>query len=210
MILILCWRKYNNKRIIIIRITILFFFQKNKIYLFNMNDNLIKNHILFISIIVLFLILSNMKKTMRLFISEKAGNTFKSSSKSKNFNKSKDDILISWEKNLKKAKIKNFNLKKGKIAEQEINEDSVVDSTICMRYKIIFVGDANTGKTSIINRIIDNPFNETYEPSEGIDFISKNIRFNGLNIRIQIWDSAGQEKYRGLIPSYVRNCPWFL
>ena len=74
-----------------------------------------------------------------------------------------------------------------------------------MRYKIIFVGDANTGKTSIINRIIDNPFNETYEPSEGIDFISKNIRFNGLNIRIQIWDSAGQEKYRGLIPSYVRN-----
>ena len=60
-----------------------------------MNDNLIKNHILFISIIVLFLILSNMKKTMRLFISEKAGNTFKSSSKSKNFNKSKDDILIS-------------------------------------------------------------------------------------------------------------------
>ena len=36
-----------------------------------------------------------MKKTMRLFISEKAGNTFKSSSKSKNFNKSKDDILIS-------------------------------------------------------------------------------------------------------------------
>ena len=33
----------------------------------------------------------------------------------------------------------------------------------------------------------------------------KNIRFRGQNIKIQIWDSAGQEKYKGLIPSYVRN-----
>jgi Ras-related protein Rab-6A len=67
------------------------------------------------------------------------------------------------------------------------------------------VGDAATGKTSIINRIIDNPFNDTYEVSIGIDFMSKNIRFRGQNIKIQIWDSAGQEKYKGLIPSYVRN-----
>ena len=35
--------------------------------------------------------------------------------------------------------------------------------------------------------------------------MSKNIRFRGQNIKIQIWDSAGQEKYRVLIPSYVRN-----
>ena len=35
--------------------------------------------------------------------------------------------------------------------------------------------------------------------------MSKNIRFRGQNIKIQIWDSAGQEKYKGLIPSYVRN-----
>ena len=73
------------------------------------------------------------------------------------------------------------------------------------RHKVIFVGDACTGKTSIINRIIDNPFNDTYEVSIGIDFMSKNIRFRGQNIKIQIWDSAGQEKYKGLIPSYVRN-----
>ena len=35
--------------------------------------------------------------------------------------------------------------------------------------------------------------------------MSKNIRFRGQNIKIQIWDTAGQEKYKGLIPSYVRN-----
>jgi len=91
------------------------------------------------------------------------------------------------------------------MVEQESHEDSVDNSISVTRHKVIFVGDAGTGKTSIINRIIDNPFNETYEVSIGIDFMSKNIRFRGQNIKIQIWDSAGQEKYKGLIPSYVRN-----
>ena len=90
------------------------------------------------------------------------------------------------------------------MVEQE-SQDSVDNSISVTRHKVIFIGDANTGKTSIINRIIDNPFNDTYEVSIGIDFMSKNIRFRGQNIKIQIWDSAGQEKYKGLIPSYVRN-----
>ena len=91
------------------------------------------------------------------------------------------------------------------MVELESHEDSVDNSISVTRHKIIFVGDACTGKTSIINRIIDNPFNDTYEVSIGIDFMSKNIRFRGQNIKIQIWDSAGQEKYKGLIPSYIRN-----
>ena len=90
------------------------------------------------------------------------------------------------------------------MVEQE-SQDSVDNSISITRQKIIFVGDAATGKTSIINRIIDNPFNEIYEISIGIDFMSKNIRFRGQNTKIQIWDSAGQEKYKGLIPSYIRN-----
>ena len=91
------------------------------------------------------------------------------------------------------------------MVEQESHEDSVDNSISITRQKIIFVGDEATGKTSIINRIIDNPFNEIYEVSIGIDFMSKNIRFRGQNTKIQIWDSAGQEKYKGLIPSYIRN-----
>ena len=91
------------------------------------------------------------------------------------------------------------------MVEQESHEDSVDNSISVTRHKIIFVGDASTGKTSIINRIIDNPFNDNYEVSIGIDFMSKNRRFRGQNVKIQIWDSAGQEKYKGLIPSYVRN-----
>ena len=88
---------------------------------------------------------------------------------------------------------------------EESHEDSVDNSISVTRHKIIFVGDAGVGKTSIINRIVDNPFSESYEMSIGVDFMSKNLRYHGQNIKLQIWDSAGQEKYKGLIPSYVRN-----
>ena len=73
------------------------------------------------------------------------------------------------------------------------------------RVKIIFVGDAGVGKTTIISRIIDNPFNDAYEPSIGIDFMLKNITFRGTTIKLQMWDTDGQEKYKRLIPAYVRN-----
>ena len=88
---------------------------------------------------------------------------------------------------------------------EESHEDSVDNSISVTRHKIIFVGDAGVGKTCIIIRIVDNPFSDTYEMSIGVDFMSKNLRYHGQNIKLQIWDSAGQEKYKGLIPSYVRN-----
>ena len=90
------------------------------------------------------------------------------------------------------------------MAEEDSNEDSI-NSVSVTRHKIIFVGDTAVGKTTIIGRIMDNPFNEVYEPSIGVDFMSKNIKFRGQNIKLQMWDTAGQEKFRGLIPSYVRN-----
>ena len=85
------------------------------------------------------------------------------------------------------------------------DDDSMENSVSSIRYKIIFIGDAGVGKTTIISRIMDNPFNEVYEPSIGVDFMSKIIKYRGQNIKLQIWDTAGQEKYKGLIPSYVRN-----
>ena len=91
------------------------------------------------------------------------------------------------------------------MTEQDSKEDSEGDSVSVTRHKIIFVGDAGVGKTTIIARIMDSPFNEVYEPSIGVDFMSKIIKYRGQNIKLQIWDTAGQEKYKGLIPSYVRN-----
>ena len=91
------------------------------------------------------------------------------------------------------------------MTEQDSRDESDGDSVSVTRHKIIFVGDAGVGKTTLISRIMDNPFNEVYEPSIGVDFMSKIIKYRGQNIKLQIWDTAGQEKYKGLIPSYVRN-----
>jgi len=83
--------------------------------------------------------------------------------------------------------------------------NSISISINTIRYKIIFVGDAGVGKTTIINRIHGNAFENAYDATIGVDFWPKNIKFRGSDITLQIWDTAGQERYRGLIPSYIRN-----
>ncbi len=73
------------------------------------------------------------------------------------------------------------------------------------RQKIIFTGDINVGKTSIISVLMGQKFNNEYEASIGVDFFSKTIKYKGKVIKLQIWDSAGQEKFRSLIPNYIRS-----
>ena len=90
------------------------------------------------------------------------------------------------------------------MVDQESNEDSVDNSLSITRHKIIFVGDACTGKTSIINRILDGTW-EIYDITIGIDYMTKIIKFRGQNIEVKIWDSSSWEKYKGLIPAYIRD-----
>ena len=73
------------------------------------------------------------------------------------------------------------------------------------RQKIIFTGDVAVGKTSIVNTLLNSKFTEEYEASIGVDFFSKTLNYKGKQIKLQIWDSAGQEKFRSLIPNYIRG-----
>ena len=91
------------------------------------------------------------------------------------------------------------------MVEVDSKDDSIDNSVSVTRQKIILVGCQAVGKTSIISRIIDNPFNENYEASIGIDFCSKVLRYKGQSIKLQIWDTCGQEIYRSLITSYYKN-----
>ena len=86
-----------------------------------------------------------------------------------------------------------------------MTESSMDASYQLSRQKIIFCGDAGVGKTSIINSIMGQKFSPEYEPSIGVDFFSKTVRYKGRLIKLQIWDSAGQEKFRSLIPNYIRG-----
>lgn len=87
-----------------------------------------------------------------------------------------------------------------------MNDSSNMDvSYQVSRQKIIFTGDVSVGKTSIINALLGQKFNDEYEPSIGVDFFTKTIKYKSKMIKLQIWDSAGQEKFRSLIPNYIRG-----
>ena len=89
--------------------------------------------------------------------------------------------------------------------DEETQEDSLGNSISYRKNKIFVVGGGDGGKTSIINRIIDGSWKDTYEITIGIDLASKIIKFRGQNIKIQIFDTSAQEKYKALIPSYIRD-----
>ena len=76
---------------------------------------------------------------------------------------------------------------------------------LSIRYKIVFIGNPTAGKTSLLNRICHDKFIQNYDSTIGVDFFTKTVFYNESIFKIQLWDSAGQEKYRALIPSYIRG-----
>jgi small GTP-binding protein len=72
--------------------------------------------------------------------------------------------------------------------------------------KVIAVGDTGVGKSSILLRFVNDEFNEFNEPTLGAAFLSKNHKYgNGKEVRLQMWDTAGQEKYKSIAPIYYRG-----
>lgn len=73
------------------------------------------------------------------------------------------------------------------------------------KYKLVFLGEQNVGKTSLINRFMYDSFEASYQATIGIDFLSKTVYLKDRAIRLQLWDTAGQERFRSLIPAYIRD-----
>ena len=73
------------------------------------------------------------------------------------------------------------------------------------KYKLIFLGDQSVGKSCILNRFMNDTFTEDYQATIGLDFQSKNIQIDNQDIHLLLYDTAGQEKFRSLIPMYTRD-----
>ncbi|KAM3132692.1 hypothetical protein pb186bvf_015237 [Paramecium bursaria] len=74
-----------------------------------------------------------------------------------------------------------------------------------MQFKIILLGDTYVGKSSLLKRFSDDSFLENIQPSVGMAYCKKVIERKNLNITLEIWDTAGQEKFRKIAPIYYRN-----
>ena len=72
-------------------------------------------------------------------------------------------------------------------------------------YKLVFMGDSGVGKTCIATRISSNTFSPCTEATIGASYFSKIIYKENRRYNLNIWDTAGQEKYRCLVPLYYNN-----
>ena len=85
------------------------------------------------------------------------------------------------------------------------NENKDEDEKKNLEYKIITLGDSGVGKTSIINRFINDIFDEDIDPTLGIKHNFKILEINDKKMKLSLIDTNGQEKYRALSVSYFRH-----
>ena len=72
-------------------------------------------------------------------------------------------------------------------------------------FKLLLIGDAGVGKSSMLLRFTDDTFSEQLQSTIGVDFKVKMITVNGKKVKMTIWDTAGQERFRTLTSSYYRG-----
>ena len=73
--------------------------------------------------------------------------------------------------------------------------------------KVVLIGESGVGKTSIISRYISNSFSTSLTSTPGANFTTKTVFIQDKNqsIKFEIWDTAGQEKYRALTKVFYKN-----
>ena len=74
-----------------------------------------------------------------------------------------------------------------------------------LNFKIIVIGDSGVGKSCLTTKATKNIFEESYNATVGFEFFNYNIKIEDKIIRLQIWDTCGQELYRSLITNFYRN-----
>jgi len=72
--------------------------------------------------------------------------------------------------------------------------------------KIIIIGNSAAGKTSLLMRFAEQYFSESFSATIGVDYKMRTCTLNnGKSVNLQIWDTAGQEKFRTIVTSYWRG-----
>ena len=86
-----------------------------------------------------------------------------------------------------------------------LNESQISQSDNFINFKLIIIGDAGVGKSSILKRAVKNIFEESYQATIGFEFLLMHFQVNDLKIKFQIWDTCGQEMYRSLVQGFYHN-----
>ena len=74
-----------------------------------------------------------------------------------------------------------------------------------LSFKLIFIGDSSVGKSCLTTKAVKNNFEEYYQATVGFEFLTFNMKVNDKVVKLQIWDTCGQEIYKSLISNFYRN-----
>jgi len=73
------------------------------------------------------------------------------------------------------------------------------------QFKLVLLGDASVGKSSLVLRFVKGHFLEFQESTIGAAFLTQSVCLNDTTVKFEIWDTAGQERYHSLAPMYYRG-----
>ena len=72
-------------------------------------------------------------------------------------------------------------------------------------FKIILIGDSGVGKTNFLSQFVSNQFTPDSKTTLGIEFSTKIVQVGGKIIKVQLWDTAGHERYKTLTSNYYKG-----
>ena len=72
-------------------------------------------------------------------------------------------------------------------------------------FKLIIIGDTGVGKSCLMKRVMDDEFKTEHQVTIGVEFGSYGLRIEGKIIKMQIWDTAGQESYKSVTRIFYRG-----
>ena len=71
--------------------------------------------------------------------------------------------------------------------------------------KFVVVGDAFSGKTTMVNKLCNNSIQKYYEPTTGVEYNVTHMRYKDYKLKIQYWDTAGDRCYAPVVKCYYKN-----
>ncbi|RXW24795.1 hypothetical protein EST38_g1062 [Candolleomyces aberdarensis] len=84
-------------------------------------------------------------------------------------------------------------------------EQAAAQADKSVQVKLVLLGEAAVGKSSVVLRFVNNEFQANKEPTIGAAFLTQKCRLEDRILRYEIWDTAGQERFHSLAPMYYRN-----
>ena len=84
-------------------------------------------------------------------------------------------------------------------------KNSLLSEEYDMMFKILLLGDSGVGKSSLLLRYTKDQFMTDMRSTIGVEFGLKYVKIDNLQLKVQIWDTAGMERYKALTSAYYKG-----